>query len=225
MGRTIVEKEETVNKQEAPQTLFQPADDGIGSAEADINGTNVSGVMNFYEDQLIKFVSEQVTKMDQKLLFDGNSSPPLPLIDKAIMQHEHVTMALTALYEQARCAWNTAKEAYAEWHAIKFLEIRMEVNKKEDARAKWFKDTEIEYMIIAKYTKEVADFKARIQLADAKVSLFRRLIDSWNQYAFQLGQLSRNGIAEKNSSDMTDKYEDQDPVDTATLALAAMGQQ
>ena len=224
MGRTIVEKEAPINK-EATQTLYQPADEGIGSAEADLNNTSVSGVMNFYEDQLIKFVSEQVTKMDQKLLFDGESSPPLPLIDKAIMQHEHVTMALTALYEQARWDWKTAKESYAEWHAIKFLEVRMEVNKKEDARAKWFKDTEIEYMIIAKYTKEVADFKARIQLADAKVSLFRRLIESWNQYAFQLGQLSRNGIAEKNSSDMTDKYEDRDPVDTAALALAAMGNQ
>src|SRR5574344_1566813 len=141
MGRTIVEKEAPVN-QEASQTLYQPADEGIGSAEADLNNTSISGVMNFYEDQLIKFVSEQVTKMDQKLLFDGESSPPLPLIDKAIMQHEHVTMALTALYEQARWAWNTAKESYAEWHAKKFLEVRMEVNKKEDARAKWFKDTE-----------------------------------------------------------------------------------
>lgn len=216
MGRVIVENEKE-------KTLFQPADDGIGSAEADLSKTKASEVMNFYEDQLIKFVSEQVTKMDQKLLFDGNSSPPLPLIDKAIMQHEHVTLALTALYEQARWAWNTAKESYAEWHAIKFLEVRTDVNKKEDPRAKWFKDTEIEYMIITKYTKEVADFKAKIQLADAKVSLFRRLIESWNQYAFQLGQLSRNGIAERNSSDLTDKYENQDPVDTAAMAIAAMG--
>lgn len=216
MGRVIVENEKE-------KTLFQPADDGIGSAEADLNKTKAADIMNFYEDQLIKFVSEQVTKMDQKLLFDGNSSPPLPLIDKAIMQHEHVTLALTALYEQARWAWNTAKESYAEWHAIKFLEVRTEVNKKEDPRAKWFKDTEIEYMIISKYTKEVADFKAKIQLADAKVSLFRRLIESWNQYAFQLGQLSRNGIAERNSSDLSDKYENQDPVDTASLVIAAMG--
>lgn len=216
MGRVIVENEKE-------KTLFQPADDGIGSVEADLNTTKAADIMNFYEDQLIKFVSEQVTKMDQKLLFDGNSSPPLPLIDKAIMQHEHVTLALTALYEQARWAWNTAKESYAEWHAIKFLEVRTEVNKKEDPRAKWFKDTEIEYMIISKYTKEVADFKAKIQLADAKVSLFRRLIESWNQYAFQLGQLSRNGIAERNSSDLSDKYENQDPVDTASLAIAAMG--
>lgn len=216
MGRVIVENEKE-------KTLFQPADDGIGSADADLSKTKAADIMNFYEDQLVKFVSEQVTKMDQKLLFDGNSSPPLPLIDKAIMQHEHVTLALTALYEQARWAWNTAKESYAEWHALKFLEIRTEVNKKEDPRAKWFKDTEIEYMIISKYTKEVADFKAKIQLADAKVSLFRRLIESWNQYAFQLGQLSRNGIAERNSSDLTDKYENQDPVDTASLAIAAIG--
>ena len=215
-GRTIV--------QEEPKPLYAPADEGLGDDNTLTSGqTSTEGIMNFYEDQLIKFVSEQVTKMDQKLLFDGSSSPPLPLIDKAIMQHEHVILALTALYEQARWTWNTAKDSYAEWHAKKFLEIREQVNKKDEARAKWYKDTEIEYMITAKYTKEQAEYKAKIQLADAKVSLFRRLIESWNSYAFQLGQLSRNGIAEKNSSDMTQMYEDQDAVNPAALAQAAMG--
>lgn len=213
-GRTIV--------QEEPKPLYAPADEGIGDDD-NCTATEAEGIMNFYEDQLIKFVSEQVTKMDQKLLFDGQSSPPLPLIDKAIMQHEHVVLALTALYEQARWALNTAKEAYNEWYAKKFLEIREQVNKKDEARAKWYKDTEIDYMIICKYTNERAKLKAKIQLADAKVSLFRRLIDSWNSYAFQLGQLSRNGIAEKNSSDMTQYYEDRDAVDPTTLAQAAMG--
>ncbi len=218
-GRTIAQDEQTPQ-----QPLYAPADEGITEDDSvPSDATNVAGVMNFYEDQLIKFVSEQVTKMDQKLLFDGNSSPPLPLIDKAIMQHEHVILALTALYEQARWTWNTAKESYAEWHAKKFLEIRMEVNKKDEARAKWFKDTEIEYMITAKYTAEQAKMKAKIQFADAKVSLFRRLIESWNQYAFQLGQLSRNGIAERNSSDMTDKYDSRDGLDPSALARATMG--
>lgn len=215
MGRTIIEASET-------KPLYEPSDDGIGSADLDLKNTSAGAVMGFYEDQLVKFVSEQVTKMDQKLLFDGNSSPPLALIDRAIMQHEHVTLALTALYEQARWSWNTAKEAYSEWHAVKFLEIREQVNKKDEARAKWYKDNEIEYMITCKYTKEQADFKAKIQLADAKVSLFKRLIESWNQYAFQLGQLSRNGIAERNSSDLSESYEDQDPVDPTALARAAI---
>ena len=83
---------------------------------------------------------------------------------------------------------------------------------------------EIDKMVIVRYRKEYAALQAQIQLAESKVSLFRRLIDSWDQYAFQLGQLSRNGIAEKNSSDMTDKYEDpEDPTSLAQQAMAEMG--
>lgn len=211
MGRTIVE-----NKKEQ-EPLYERATDGLDFDETAI--TETSDAMSEAETQFIEFVSKQVTKMDQKLLFDGNSSPPLQLIDRALMQHEHVMLALTALYEQARWKWNAAKEAYNEWEAVKFLEVRHEVNKKDEAVAKWYKKEEIDRMVIVKYRKEYAALKAQLQLAESKVSLFRRLIDSWNSYAFQLGQLSRNGIAEKNSSDMTDKYEDIDPVSLAQQAM------
>lgn len=209
MGRTIVE-----NKQEP---LYERATDGLDFDESVV--TSTSDAMSEAETQFIEFVSKQVTKMDQKLLFDGNSSPPLQLIDRALMQHEHVMLALTALYEQARWKWNAAKEAYNEWEAVKFLEVRHEVNKKDEAVAKWYKKEEIDRMVIVKYRKEYAALKAQLQLAESKVSLFRRLIDSWNSYAFQLGQLSRNGIAEKNSSDMTNKYEDLDLVSLAQQAM------
>lgn len=211
MGRTIVE-----NKKEQ-EPLYERATDGLDFDETAI--TETSDAMSEAETQFIEFVSKQVTKMDQKLLFDGNSSPPLQLIDRALMQHEHVMLALTALYEQARWKWNAAKEAYNEWEAVKFLEVRHEVNKKDEAVAKWYKKEEIDRMVIVKYRKEYAALKAQLQLAESKVSLFRRLIDSWNSYAFQLGQLSRNGIAEKNSSDMNDKYEDMDPVSLAQQAM------
>lgn len=211
MGRTIVE-----DKKES-EPLYERATDGLDFDETAI--TETSDAMSEAETQFIEFVSKQITKMDQKLLFDGNSSPPLQLIDRALMQHEHVMLALTALYEQARWKWNAAKEAYNEWEAVKFLEVRHEVNKKDEAVAKWYKKEEIDRMVIVKYRKEYAALKAQLQLAESKVSLFRRLIDSWNSYAFQLGQLSRNGIAEKNSSDMTDKYEDIDPVSLAQQAM------
>lgn len=211
MGRTIVE-----DKKE-PEPLYERATDGLDFDETAI--TKTSDAMSEAETQFIEFVSKQVTKMDQKLLFDGNSSPPLQLIDRALMQHEHVMLALTALYEQARWKWNAAKEAYNEWEAVKFLEVRHEVNKKDEVVAKWYKKEEIDRMVIVKYRKEYAALKAQLQLAESKVSLFRRLIDSWNSYAFQLGQLSRNGIAEKNSSDITDKYEDTDPVMLAQQAM------
>lgn len=214
MGRTIVQEEK-------PKTLYAPADDGLDFDNTQISSdTAVTNAMSDAETAFIEFVSKQVTKMDQKLLFDGNSSPSLQLIDRALMQHEHVMLALTALYEQARWKWNSAKEAYNEWEAVKFLEVRNEVNKKDEAVAKWYKKEEIDRMVIVKYRKEHAALKAQLQLAESKVSLFRRLIESWNSYAFQLGQLSRNGIAEKNSSDLTDKYED--PEDPTSLARQAM---
>lgn len=210
MGRTIIEDKP---KQE---TLFERADDDLDFEIA----SDTTDAMTVAETAFIEFVSKQVTKMDQKLLFDGNSSPPLQLIDKALMQHEHVMLALTALYEQSRWKLNAAKEAYKEWEAVKYLEVRMEVNKKEDTVAKWYKKEEIDRMVIVKYRKDHARMMAQIALADSKCSLFRRLIDSWNQYAFQLGQLSRNAIAEKNSSDLTDRYEE--GVDPTVLAQQAM---
>ena len=195
MGRTIIyDKKPTEEKKQ--DVLFERADDDLDFEIA----SDTADAMSVAETAFIEFVSKQVTKMDQKLLFDGNSSPPLQLIDKALMQHEHVMLALTALYEQSRWKLNAAKEAYKEWEAVKYLEVRMEVNKKEDTVAKWYKKEEIDRMVIVKYRKDNARMMAQIALADSKCSLFRRLIDSWNQYAFQLGQLSRNAIAEKNSS-------------------------
>lgn len=213
MSRTIVDE----NK-----PLYAPADD-VSVPETDVEQLNsADAVMQVYEDQLIKFVSEQVTKMDEKLLFDGQSSPPLALIDRAIMQHEHVMLALTALYEQARWSLKRAKAAQREWYARRYLEVRDTVNRKDEARAKWYKDTEIDMMITVKFSKERAETDAAVELADAKLSLFRRLIDSWSNYAFQLNQLSKNGIAEKNTSDMGQKYgyEDQDPVDLARAVIS-----
>ena len=215
MGRTIIyDKKPTEEKKQ--DVLFERADDDL---DFEIT-SDTADAMSVAETAFIEFVSKQVTKMDQKLLFDGNSSPPLQLIDKALMQHEHVMLALTALYEQSRWKLNAAKEAYKEWEAVKYLEVRMEVNKKEDTVAKWYKKEEIDRMVIVKYRKDHARMMAQIAIADSKCSLFRRLIDSWNQYAFQLGQLSRNAIAEKNSSDLTDKYEE--GVDPTLLAQQAM---
>lgn len=215
MGRTII-YDKTPTEEKKQDVLFERADDDLDFEIA----SDTADAMSVAETAFIEFVSKQVTKMDQKLLFDGNSSPPLQLIDKALMQHEHVMLALTALYEQSRWKLNAAKEAYKEWEAVKYLEVRMEVNKKEDTVAKWYKKEEIDRMVIVKYRKDHARIMAQIALADSKCSLFRRLIDSWNQYAFQLGQLSRNAIAEKNSSDLTDKYEE--GVDPTLLAQQAM---
>ena len=82
-GRRII-KEEPI--EEKPKPLYERADDGLDFDDTAItSNTEIGGAMTGAESQFIEFVSKQVAKMDQKLLFDGNTSPPLPLIDRAIM--------------------------------------------------------------------------------------------------------------------------------------------
>mgnify|MGYP003587976799 FL=1 len=172
--------------------------------------TEIGDAMSCAEDELIKFVEVQIQKMDSHLLFDGESSPALPVLDRAIMQHQHVMLALTSLYEQARWDLEAAKAAYNEWHAFKFIEVRTEVNDPKLAKAKWYTKEKIDYFITTKYAKEQAALLSTISLADSKRSLIQHLIDGWSSYQFQLTQLSKNGIAEKNSSDVSG-YSEDDP--------------
>ena len=193
MGRSIVQ--DAPKYQPTPEAAFQ------------VENTEASKAMSSAESDLIKYVEAQITKMDQKLLFDGSSTPSLARINRALMEHEHVLLALTALYEQNRWTLDAAKKAYNEWHASAFLTVRKEVNDPALSASKWYTKDEIEYMVTCKYKKEQAQLQAAIALEDSKHSLLRRLIDQWNTYHFTLTQLSKNGIAEHNTSDGT-SYED-----------------
>lgn len=152
--------------------------------------------MSDTEEKFLAFVNEQIEKMDKKLLFWGDSSPPFSVLNKALLDHSHVMLALTSLYEHARIEVSKAKEMYDEWHAIKFLEIRTEVNRDDLAKSKWYSEKEIEYMIRSKYKSEYAIRKSEYELAESKRSTLQRLIDSWSSYQFILSQLSKNSIAE-----------------------------
>ena len=116
------------------------------------------------------------------------------------MDHSHVLLALTSLYEDARIQVSKAKEKYEEWHAIKFIEVRTEVNRDELARNKWYSEKEIEYMIRTKYRAEMAQVKSAYELAESQRSMLQRMIDGWSSYRFILVQLSKNSIAESYST-------------------------
>lgn len=161
--------------------------------------TEAGSAMERSEDELIQFVNTQIAKMDAKLIFDGSSAPPLEKIDLELMKHPHVLLALTALYEQARWDHKSAKAAYDEWYAEAFLKVRTLVNDPKLPSSKWYTKEEISMMVTSRYKAQKAELLTAVELADAKLSLLRRLIDGWNSYQFELTQLSKNGIAEHNS--------------------------
>lgn len=184
--------ERRIIKPEEP-TVREYTDDEMGIVHVP---ESAEEAMSATEEQFLAFVNTQIEKMDKKLLFWGESSPPLSVLNKALMDHSHVLLALTSLYENARIQVSKAKEEYEEWHAIKFIEIRTQVNRDELARNKWYSEKEIEYMIRTKYKAEMAQLKAAYELAESQRSTLQRLIDGWSSYQFILVQLSKNSIAE-----------------------------
>lgn len=166
--------------------------------------------MDDSESRLISFVETQISKMDHHLLFDGNTSPSLYMLDQALMQHEHVLLALTSLYETSRWELKSAQQIYNEWYAEKFMEVRNRENNKISSVSKWYKKEEIDYMVQNENRDQMAALKASLEEADSKRSLLQRLIDGWNSYHWTLMQLSKNGIAEKNVSDVTKTESDDD---------------
>lgn len=183
-----------------------PVEQADTSLESTNLTTEASNAMEQAENDLIQFVETQIKKMDNKLIFDGESNPPLEAISIELLKHPHVMLALTSMYETARWAHKAAKKSYDEWYAGAFLEVRTQVNDPKLSAAKWYTKEEIGMMVTRKYKAQKAALEADVELAEAKLSLLRRLIDGWDAYRWELSQLSKNAIAEGDSW-KSSKYE------------------
>ena len=148
-------------------------------------------------EQLLAYVNQKIKLMANKLLFDGNRSPSLYELNKAIAEWPHVYLALTVSYEEAAYELDIAKEAYEEFLNDKIVETRETYNRNtvEDKKF-WLGSKEIEAYTCKKYKNELAHLKAAIILCERQKSTMLRIIDGWNNYSWQLNQLSKNSIAE-----------------------------
>lgn len=201
-----MEQRRIITNEPAVAPKYEDASDSAFD-EVKIECPETVDAMTREEDKFIKFVETQIEKMENHLLFDGQAIPTLSELSSAICQHAHIMLALTSLYETARWDLNAAKENYDLWYASHYMEIRNEVNREDLAKAKWYSSSEIEMMVKSKYRKEIKELKAAILAADSKKSTLQHLIDGWNNYSFQLQQLSKNAIAEF-SSVQKESYED-----------------
>lgn len=148
------------------------------------------------EQKLISYVSRQLELMENNLIFKGDKQPSLYELDLALCSYEHVLISLNQLYNAARFEVQKAKEAYDEWYAIVFMEMRDSLNPRNQPASKWYSSNEIGYAVRAKYKSEHAKFRAAITLAEQKRSMIERLVEGWRSYQFVLTTLSKNSIAE-----------------------------
>lgn len=179
--------------------------ENIESSET-VREEETSDVLSKAEDELISFVNIQLKKMDNKLLFDGVSSPSLELLNQALVNHPHIFLALTSLYETYRWETKVAQSKYDAFYAEKFNEVRDEVNTRDIAASKWYSKDEIGYILKTRYSKELLELEAELMSADHKRSFIQRLLDGWSSYQYVLVQLSKNSIAELSST-IAGKYD------------------
>lgn len=154
-------------------------------------------------EELLAYVDKQIQRMNSKVTFSGNGNITLYELDVALSTYEPTLFALTALYEQARFDSEVAKEKYDEWYYDKYMEIRNTYNTKDVKNAQWLSAKEIDATLFKIYRKDAAKLKAEKIKAEGQRSTIERLLRGWENYAYILGQLSKNVNAQMMGSSMS----------------------
>ena len=153
-------------------------------------------------EELLAYVDKQIQRMNSKVSFNSGNIT-LYELDVALSTYEPTLFALTALYEQARFDAEVAKEKYNEWYYDKYMEIRNTYNTKDVKTAQWLSSKEIDATLFKIYRKEAAKLKAETIKAEGQRSTVERLLKGWENYAFILGQLSKNVNAQMMGSSIS----------------------
>lgn len=176
----------------------------VGQSEPKVESTNTSAeyhseIENKAEEaskKLLEYVNEQITRMDNKLLFNGDRDPSKYELDMALSQYEQTLFGLIALYETAKFEEEVAKAKYDEWYAEKYMEVRNTYNTKDVKNASWLSAKEIDATVLTKYKLMAADLKADIISKSRERSTIERLLEGWKSYLWVLNSLCKNAQAE-----------------------------
>lgn len=188
------------NTTEEEPKVEQPAEQSEPKVESiNISAEYHSEIENKAEEaskQLLEYVNEQITRMDNKLLFNGNRDPSKYELDLALSQYEQTLFGLIALYETAKFEEEVAKAKYDEWYAEKYMEVRNTYNTKDVKNASWLSAKEIDATVLTKYKFMAADLKADIISKSRERSTIERLLEGWKSYLWVLNSLCKNAQAE-----------------------------
>ena len=174
---------------ETPKEAESTASPAVWEAFAE--GSDIENELNKAGEELLAYVDKQIQRMNNKVNF-SSGDVSLYELDVALSTYEPTLFALTAVYEQARFDAEAAKEKYNEWYYDKYMEIRNQYNTIDVKTAQWLSSKEIDATLFKTYRKEAAKLKAEMIKAEGQRSTVERLLKGWENYAYILGQLSKN---------------------------------
>jgi hypothetical protein len=156
------------------------------------------------EEDLIKFVEQQISLMNSNLLFSGSDVPSFYALNKSLMDYESIALGLLSLHQECRLQYQLNQEKYDNFYAEKFVEVKQEQTTL-GKQAQFTAARDIELCVRKRYLKELAKLKAEIIKSENKYNMINHLIKNWENYQYVLGQLSRNAIAEASAAGVASK--------------------
>ena len=149
------------------------------------------------EEKLISFVNTEIEKMRSSLTIGSRSGEPtLYEVNQALCSYQEVNLGLIAMYNIAKVDHMKAKEAFDDWYAARYIEMREKLNPRELSAQKWYSQKEIEMTVRVDFKEEYQKYNDEVQEQDHKIAFMRRLLESWASYQFVLTQLSKNLVSE-----------------------------
>jgi len=148
------------------------------------------------EARLTAFVQDSIEKIRSKVQFEAGKEPSFFEVNQALLTYQDTNLGLLALHNTAKMENTRAKEAFDDWYAQKYIDVRDRVNPRTLSAQKWYGAKEIELMIRNEYKEEYHRYNWDVIITEQQLAFMRRLLEGWASYQYVLTQLSKNLISE-----------------------------
>jgi hypothetical protein len=156
------------------------------------------------EQRLTSFVEAEIAKMREAIHLGAGHEPTFYEVNEALCSYQDTNLALLALHNTIKVENIKAKEAFDDWFASRYIEIRDRVNPRNLSAQKWYSQKEIEMMVRHEYADEFNKYNWDFIATEQQLAFLRRMLESWSSHQYVLTQLSKNLIAEMNGLGVDD---------------------
>src|SRR5574344_1945710 len=126
------------------------------------------------EDKLLTFVESQLELMNKYANLRNDSGfLDMYTLNEALLSYSSINCSLLSLDVVAKNELGKAQEAFDDWYAEKYHEIRSKYNLNNISAQKWLSSKEIDLEIRCQYTAELKRLKADVDAAERKLAFVR----------------------------------------------------
>ena len=145
------------------------------------------------EDKLLTFVESQLELMNKYANLRNDSGfLDMYTLNEALLSYSSINCSLLSLDTVAKNELGKAQEAFDDWYAEKYHEIRAQYNLNSISAQKWLSSKEIDLEVRCQYNSDFKRLKADVDAAERKLAFIRRLLDAWDKQLSIIRQLCKN---------------------------------